>query len=302
MKVYRSEKKEAVRLLKKDLSDSHLSGVSPEQLNFSVNYLSFFGYIGVYLLNNLSIDDLRSAVRKFQKMFGLKQDGVIGPKTQRAMGTPRCGCPDVIDKEQPEHVEYLNIKEALKENQQKWEKRELTYHIDGFVSGLPQKTQREIISDCFGLWTAVCGIQVQETRKSLRPDILIGVGEGKEHDFDGRGGTLGWAYLPRGDKQLRMRFDLAETWVNSSTERGIMLATVAAHEIGHLLGLRHSQRKRALMAPYYNPYVSTPQQSDDIPRVQNLYGPPRESESLLSPPNRIIEIKAGESVLIKSCN
>ena len=31
------------------------------------------------------------------------------------------------------------------------------------------------------------------------------------------------------------------------------------------------------MAPYYNPFIATPQQDDDIVRVQKLYGPNQKS-------------------------
>jgi hypothetical protein len=69
-----------------------------------------------------------------------------------------------------------------------------------------------------------------------------------------------------------MRFDLAETWVSNPQERGVLLFNVACHEFGHMLGLTHSKRKAALMAPYYSPTVAVPQWDDDILRVQARYG------------------------------
>jgi len=67
-------------------------------------------------------------------------------------------------------------------------------------------------------------------------------------------------------------FDKAEKWTIDSEERGILFRAVCAHEIGHLLGLDHSQHESALMYPYYRHNIETPQLIDDIPKIQQLYG------------------------------
>ncbi len=69
-----------------------------------------------------------------------------------------------------------------------------------------------------------------------------------------------------------MRFDLDERWVIGNPQGGILMRNVACHEFGHLLGLEHSTRQTALMAPYYAPSIVKPQASDDVPRIQALYG------------------------------
>lgn len=55
---------------------------------------------------------------------------------------------------------------------------------------------------------------------------------------------------------------------------GIDLYSVAAHEIGHSLGLKHSQSTQALMAPFYQGYTGDTifLQADDIKGIQHLYG------------------------------
>ena len=55
--VYKS-KKEAVRLLMKDQGEF---GNSPQEMKFTVDYLSFFGYLSLYLLNNLTLEDLKAS-------------------------------------------------------------------------------------------------------------------------------------------------------------------------------------------------------------------------------------------------
>ena len=48
---------------------------------------------------------------------------------------------------------------------------------------------------------------------------------------------------------------------------------MAAHEIGHSLGLKHSKDHQALMAPFYQVYTGVIQlRDDDIKGLQHLYG------------------------------
>ena len=82
------------------------------------------------------------------------------------------------------------------------------------------------------------------------------------------GGVLAHAFYPqRGEAH----FDDEEEWVDREYE-GIDLMTVTAHELGHALGLGHSEVPDALMAPYYQGYIpnySLP--DDDRQAILSLY-------------------------------
>jgi hypothetical protein len=263
-------KKEAQRLL---LKTSLPEGQSAQQLKFSVDYLSFFGYIAVELLKNMNMKDLEKAVKTFQRWFGLKADGVVGPMTLRAMEIPRCGCPDVIDEANNVHKQYMQMQAVIEENMAKWNKKGLTYAVHSYVGGMSKTAQLKIFAGAWKAWDDVCGLNIQAIGDVDKADLVLSTGSGSRHSFDGRGGTLAWAYLPNGrDRQLLMRFDLAETWISNPRERGILLFNVACHEFGHMIGLTHSKKKGALMAPYYNPGVAVPQWDDDIPRAEARYG------------------------------
>ncbi|XP_037122758.1 matrix metallopeptidase 23bb isoform X2 [Syngnathus acus] len=94
--------------------------------------------------------------------------------------------------------------------------------------------------------------------------------------FDGINGELAHAFLPpRGE----IHFDKHEFWIigrsRFSWSRGVWLndlVQVAAHEIGHVLGLWHSADPHALM----NPNATTTGQRDvgpdDVRAIRRLYG------------------------------
>ena len=97
-------------------------------------------------------------------------------------------------------------------------------------------------------WSIVNSLHV------LKVHIEIKFEQGEHGDgdsFDGPGGTLAHAYFPiyGGDAH----FDNSEYWTINSY-RGTNLFQVAAHEFGHSLGLSHSDKKSALMAPFYRGY------------------------------------------------
>lgn len=175
------------------------------------------------------------------------------------MGIPRCGCPDF----------------NLSSGNRKWKHNSLTYIIINRDSDLPKEVWDNLISEAFDSWSEVADINFRRVDHSGNANIVIDVGSGPSHHFDGPSGTLAWAYLPPKEDfngQLLMKFDTEEIWADKDLVQGTLLKNVAAHEIGHILGLTHSDKKMALMAPYYNKDISKPQQDDDIIRIQDLYG------------------------------
>lgn len=242
--------------------------IAAEKVVFAIEYLHHYGYLidkKIDSLDELTVIDVVSAVKKFQEFFGnLAVDGEIGPKTLNAMYMPRCGCPD-----------FMSARREAR-----WNKNELKYFIRGWVEdGISKTQQRNILKRAWQSWMDVANLHIEETRSAEESDIVIDVGSGRQHNFDGPGGTLAWAYLPDGrDRRLLMRFDLGETWILNPHQRGILLLNVAAHEFGHLLGLEHSRKQGALMAPYYNPNVAAPVHDDDVLRIRGLYGKPERDE------------------------
>jgi len=156
-----------------------------------------------------------------------------------------------------------------------WGKTDLTYAFLNGTGKLNGDIERELIRQAFMLWGEESMLSFQEASDVDIADIVIGWAEGDHGDgdpFDGPGDVLAHASFPNpyADRQVFLHFDNSERWVNSET-RNVDLLTVAAHEIGHTLGLDHSRDPKALMfAAYTGPHRFLG--SDDIAGVQSLYG------------------------------
>jgi predicted Zn-dependent protease len=173
---------------------------------------------------------------------------------------PRCGCPDF----------------NLGSHPKKWKPKTLTYCIVNRDEDLEPELWDNLILEAFDSWSRIADITFVKIDYKQSANIVVDIGAGQSHHFDGPLGTLAWAYLPPTDDytgQLMMKFDTDEIWIKDSEAHGTLLKNVAAHEIGHILGLAHSSVDTALMAPYYSVNVFCPQE-DDISRIQQLYGKP----------------------------
>ncbi|TLD40300.1 MAG: Membrane-type matrix metallopeptidase-1 [Candidatus Jettenia ecosi] len=164
-----------------------------------------------------------------------------------------------------------------------WPIAGFTYSFGNTSPDISWASERGIIGQAFGLWSNVAEVKPAEVAdggaNSCTGDIRIWWGAGDHGDgypFDGPGGVLAHAWYPppvnggciAGD----VHFDEDETWVTPTYGgAGIDLLTVAAHEIGHSLGLAHSADPNALMYPFYTgrkPYLSY----DDIAGIYAIYG------------------------------
>ena len=212
------------------------------------------------------------AVLEFQAFAGLDQTGALDNVTTQLMRTPRCGVRDVVG---PAARVRRRKRYALQGS--KWRKQRLSYQVMRYPSS-SSLTKRDVdrtVEKAFDMWETASGLEfVNAGENSIDADIEISFASYEHGDgdpFDGPGGTLAHAYFPEFGGDVHM--DDTEQWTLES-ERGTNLLQTLTHEIGHSLGLSHSDIRDSVMAPFYQGYDANLQlKPDDVKAIQALYGP-----------------------------
>jgi len=141
-----------------------------------------------------------------------------------------------------------------------WNHRILTYWFSNGTADITGTEERTAVRTALDLWQNQTDIKFLEVCDSVHADIIFRWGQ-KNHGcgfpFDNTDGVLAHAFAPPPNGNLAgdVHFDDIETWTTatrSGPSQPIDLITIAAHEIGHALGLQHSSVSTALMNAYYS--------------------------------------------------
>ena len=118
-----------------------------------------------------------------------------------------------------------------------------------------------IVREAWRVWEAVGPLRAVEVSASQRPHVVI-----RAERLDGPSGAPAHGQLgpPREGVMLELRLDAEQTWTED------LLRLVAAHELGHLLGLGHTATPGQLMSDSVPDTVRTPQ-PEDIQRLRALW-------------------------------
>lgn len=154
----------------------------------------------------------------------------------------------------------------------------ITYHFANCPRSLDCEMAFQAVREAFDTWEAACGIRLEEAPGD--GDIRIAWVSGEHSDetiFDGPGGTLAHASdSPTSEVGWVIHFDDGEVWVVWVPRRPypeeIHLPTVALHEIGHALGLPHSDNPGSIMWAEYTGIRGLAE--EDITAARLLYGLP----------------------------
>lgn len=142
---------------------------------------------------------------------------------------------------------------------------------------VPLATWKTEIAAAFAAWSSIANISFVEVADSghafdapgASGDIRIGW-----HTFDGPSGVLAHGFYPPANGTTAagdIHFDAAELWKVAFGGPGFSIFQVAAHEIGHAIGLDHTGVPASLMNPFYTEAFSGPQ-ADDIAGAKFIYG------------------------------
>lgn len=190
--------------------------------------------------------------------FHLNVTGVLDNDTLKIMKSPRCGVPDVED--------YSHIQGT------RWNKNLISYNIGRYTSDLPRNTVDSLIDSAFNAWARVSSLKFVRS-PNQNADIMVEFvtySHGDSYPFDGPRGTLAHAFGPGPGIGGDTHFDDNEQW--TAGPNGFNLMVVAAHEIGHALGLKHSQNPDALMYPNYrSARQANLLSAEDITNINALY-------------------------------
>ena len=124
----------------------------------------------------------------------------------------------------------------------RWSRTSLSFSINpAGCKGLTSAKVAATITQAFRLWSAVAPFLTLQPAMT-NGDIQAAFGGADvDKNFGTPGGTIGVGMPP---EQGRLFFDSIEDWTEAS------LLIVAVHEIGHVLGLSHSNTRASIMYPY----------------------------------------------------
>ncbi|XP_075402638.1 stromelysin-2-like [Tenrec ecaudatus] len=246
-----------------------LEGAAKEnsEMDLVQQYLENYYNLAKDMKQSLRRKDSSPIVKKIQEMqrfLGLKVTGKLDSDTMEAIHKPRCGVPDVG------HFTTFP-------GSPKWKKTHLTYRIVDYTRDLSRAAVDAAIEKALKVWAEVSPLTFSRVHAG-EADIMISFAVREHGDFipfDGPGNVLAHAYSPGQGIYGDAHFDDDEQWTEDTS--GINLFLVAAHELGHSLGLFHSSNPEALMYSLYQPPTDIRRfrlSQDDVTGIQSLYGPP----------------------------
>uniref|UniRef100_A0A672IWB2 Collagenase 3 n=1 Tax=Salarias fasciatus TaxID=181472 RepID=A0A672IWB2_SALFA len=236
----------------------------PEDVELAEDYLRRFYSLK---LRGRNQREIRSApatedkIREMQNFFGLKETGLLDSDTLKVMKKPRCGVPDV------DNFSFYPTRP-------KWKKNTITYMISRFTPDMKKEDVEKSFRLALKMWSDATPLKFIKVNQGPA-DIVFTFARGMHGDFfpfDGPGGVLAHAFQPGEGIGGDVHFDDDETW--TAAKQGYNLFAVAAHELGHSLGLTHSQDPSSIMYPTYRHHSSTQYSlsADDEQGIQTLYG------------------------------
>lgn len=240
------------------------------------NYLASAGYLPREHMPGEYCKWTEEAVRHFQKCYKLPDTGRADEEVLELVSRPRCGNPDVRPDGSDGPAPFV-LRGC------KYPSLNLTYAFFNTTDDLPTGRANEIVREAFAVWADVTPLSFSEVGPHDSPTFPISWermdhGDGSAFDEGGtiQGNVLAHAFYPPicgGRWAGALHFDEYELWVDRATPGGIRLLNVAIHEIGHLLGLDHSNVRDAIMFAFYSDGVDR-LRPDDIAGIQALYGRP----------------------------
>ncbi|XP_015923695.1 matrix metalloproteinase-17 isoform X2 [Parasteatoda tepidariorum] len=253
------------------------------------NFMKRFGYIKSGGPNDadalITVEGFKEAILQMQRFGGLPETGEMDEATINLTKAARCGVPDIIVTNRRKK-RFIIGSDA-------WKKKQLTYFLANWPAELDPELVGSRLSKAFSLWSEISPLRFVP-KNSMDADLIVAFGSrahGDGYPFDGPGSVLAHAFFPyeHGPFGGDIHFDDEENWIDGASlnqntyhDGGVDFFTVAAHELGHSLGLAHSTVPASIMFPYYKGYDSNLRLDyDDVYAMYSMYvlNPDFEDES-----------------------
>ncbi|KAI3726057.1 hypothetical protein L1987_65854 [Smallanthus sonchifolius] len=241
-------------------------------------YLARYGYLNYQHTPNHVNDEndefdqeLEAALKNYQNFYHLNASGTLDGPTVSQMIMPRCGQPD--KKSSHKHgKKLLNIVShySFFPGSPRWppSKSHLTY---AFGLNYPNAYIPPVVR-AFNTWASASGyFTFSRVGDVTSADLKISFESAQHGDEDFDGDVLAHAFAPTNG---RFHYNTNVNWSAGPgpVSGAFDLETVAVHEIGHLLGLRHSQDRNAIMWSSIPAGAVKGLNTDDIQGIKALYG------------------------------
>ncbi|XP_021747908.1 metalloendoproteinase 3-MMP-like [Chenopodium quinoa] len=174
----------------------------------------------------------------------------------------------------PKKDENINRRSLYKVFGTKWPttQTQLTYQVLSKTLVPGAQNMNSIVEAAFSKWAQHCPFTFQQIVEGDKSDFRFSFFKGDHGDgrpFDGPDGKLAHSFHPTDG---RSHFDADENWSDDPGKDQFDLPSVVLHEMGHLLGLSHSDDVNAVM--YATIRVGQRKrelQDDDIKGIQAIY-------------------------------
>jgi len=151
----------------------------------------------------------------------------------------------------------------------------LGYNFGTLTGKVPNSVVEAEVIRAMAEWSKVARVQFSPAASATAPRTIAIKFATRDHGdgfpFDGPNGVLAHTFYPANPEPSAgdLHMDADEGWYAGTN---IDVYTVALHELGHALGLGHSDQPGSIMYPYYR----FPAQIgiDDIAGIQSIYGAP----------------------------
>lgn len=216
-------------------------------------------------------ESTRQGLRYFREQRNQSDIPTLGADTLRSLTINECGQPVLTQW----HVDNLKLKHHMVKGNP-WKRNEITYYIAQPSKKLDPAIVEHAIAQAFQWWrTASDDLLSFEAVEDDSADIVISFFSAPDHGISngfkdtvnfgksfGKNPILAHAYYPlekiEGSHKGDIHFNDDIAWkVGDGSDYDLI--TVAAHEIGHSLGLKHNTDTQSLMHPEYGgAYTSIP--------------------------------------------